>query len=311
MIRILLISLLLSFSLAEFAQVNLVPNGSFEDTVACPWTDGQINYAVGWFKPTPASSDLIHSCNFAVPQNFFGYQNAKTGNAYAGFYTYHPLWSPDSSYREYICVKLTDSLVAGKKYDVEFYVSRSDSSHYATILGAYLSSDSLTSNSATNLPYIPQLEEASVIIEKSLWVKLSYKYTATGGEKYLTIGNFRDDFLSDTVNTNDGGLSGPDYSAAYYFIDDIAITEDTTVGISDLMISRIFIFPNPTNGVINIESKTAFKECVLINIITQQQGVVKVNSSNEIDISDNPPGMYLLSLVFNSQTITQKIVLTR
>lgn len=307
--RILTILLFLQTRHTILAQVNLVPNSSFEDTVSCPWTYDEIDFATGWYKPTVGSSDLLHSCSFQIPLNYFGYQSARTGNAYAGLYTYHNIW-PDSSYREYISIQLIDTLESGKKYDVEFYLSRSDSSYYATIMGMYLSSDSLFSGSASNLGYIPQLEETSAIIEKSAWVKLSYQYIAAGGEKYLTIGNFRDNSMSDTLNTNDGGdMNNVDYVAAYYFIDDVSIKEDTSTGFLEIPKSKISIFPNPTNGIIHIHGNTQMKVCSLVNILTQQIGIVKYNSKSEIDISENMPGVYLLYLLFNDQIITQKIIL--
>ena len=37
----------------SIAQVNLVPNPSFESYTACPTTFGQIEYATKWFSPNP------------------------------------------------------------------------------------------------------------------------------------------------------------------------------------------------------------------------------------------------------------------
>lgn len=63
-----------------FAQVNLVPNPSFEDTVSCPNYANQIDKAVGWHasRNTP---DYFNGCdwltsNQSVPNNFRGYQYA-------------------------------------------------------------------------------------------------------------------------------------------------------------------------------------------------------------------------------------------
>ena len=41
-------------------QANLVPNGSFEDTLSCPNNGGQIGLAKKWFDPNLLSSDLFH-----------------------------------------------------------------------------------------------------------------------------------------------------------------------------------------------------------------------------------------------------------
>src|SRR5436189_139332 len=65
---------------------NLVPNPSFEDTVACPTTVDQVYKATGWhsYRPSP---DYFNTCAdsaslFSVPYNAFGYQYPRTGNAY-------------------------------------------------------------------------------------------------------------------------------------------------------------------------------------------------------------------------------------
>ena len=39
------------------AQVNLVSNPSFESTVNCPNSDGQINFASSWSSPSLATPD--------------------------------------------------------------------------------------------------------------------------------------------------------------------------------------------------------------------------------------------------------------
>src|SRR4051812_43656962 len=79
-------------SVLGFAQ-NLVPNSSFEDTVACPNSISQIDRATGWssYRQSP---DYFNSCayitypNASEPSNIWGYQYSRTGNAYAGFIAY-------------------------------------------------------------------------------------------------------------------------------------------------------------------------------------------------------------------------------
>jgi OOP family OmpA-OmpF porin len=68
------------------AQINLVPNPSFEIYNTCPNSGGQITYATGWFTATLGSPDYFNSCSagYGVPSNGFGYSNAQDGNAYAG-----------------------------------------------------------------------------------------------------------------------------------------------------------------------------------------------------------------------------------
>ncbi|MBK7964032.1 MAG: hypothetical protein IPK10_01055 [Bacteroidetes bacterium] len=68
------------------AQLNLVPNPSFEDTVYCPFGTDQLDACANWLNFCN-SPDYFNACSnpaFGVPNSVFGYQYAHTGNAYAG-----------------------------------------------------------------------------------------------------------------------------------------------------------------------------------------------------------------------------------
>lgn len=117
-----LISILITTN--SFTQ-NLVKNPSFEDTISCPMYLGQISKAIPWFNATDNTPDYFNSCweengnsSVDVPSNFWGFQYARTGVAYAGFSPYYGC--PEC--RDYIEGIMLDSLIAGKKYCVEFYV---------------------------------------------------------------------------------------------------------------------------------------------------------------------------------------------
>ncbi len=122
----------LIFSLSMGAQ-NLVPNYSFENFSACPTQISQIWLAYFWAEPNQGSPDYFNPCatppDASVPNNLFGSQNARTGNSYAGFWSFGG--TQGSNVREYIQVQLTDSLIAGKEYCISFYVSRAGQTQYA------------------------------------------------------------------------------------------------------------------------------------------------------------------------------------
>src|SRR4030067_3134038 len=128
--------ILLFLSVEGNAQVNLVPNPSFEQYTICPNNGGQIYYAPPWFNPTQGSPDYFNACDAPVlgtPENLLGYQIPHLGNAYAGFFaSFNDTSMGISNYREYVEVKLDSSLSAGVKYFVSFYLSLSDSMNFAT-----------------------------------------------------------------------------------------------------------------------------------------------------------------------------------
>ena len=98
------------------AQVNLVPNPSFEFFTICPSTFSQIAYAYPWYMPTAGTSDYFNSCDLGimgVPLNITGYQFARTGVAYVG-------GQMTTGYREYISSRLNSALIKDKNYCIEF-----------------------------------------------------------------------------------------------------------------------------------------------------------------------------------------------
>ena len=218
------------------AQTNLVPNGSFENYSTCPTiSGGQINYATPWFQPNGGgggSSDFFHTCSGHVPF-FTTYQYPRTGNGFAGINLFHDTIAP-SFYdwdREYIEVGLTDSLRSGKKYCIRFFANKGNWSMWAIKnIQAVLTNDSLLYNDV-NYSYItgvtPIMEADSVITDTLSWIPVQTTYTAHGGEKFITIGNFSPGNMVIHRLVLPHG-SSPN-TLGYYVIDDVSIYEQPDV----------------------------------------------------------------------------------
>lgn len=259
-------------------QTNLVPNPSFEIYTTCPTFPGQVYFATPWFQPntffgtvtTACSSELYHICSpfgpVSVPvNNYSGHQAPRTGSGYAGFGLRN---SGAITSVEYIETSLSSSLLQGKTYCIEFYVSLADSTSYAiSNFGVYFSNDSLLYNSSiySNIPVIPQIENPSsnVVIDKDNWILISGQFIAAGGEKFMTIGNFRDN--ASTPFTNVGGA----YLLAYYYFDDISVIccDCDTAVLTNILIPNVF---TPNNDNVNdffkiINSGIASLNCKIYN----------------------------------------------
>lgn len=228
---ILHIILLFGLSLNLSAQVNLVPNPSFEDSLGCPLGFGQISLTNYWYSPNLATPDYFHECSIAygVPINVYGYQPARTGIAYAGAIM-------TGGYREYISSRLSNPLVRDKNYCVEFFVNMASVSFPmpsdTVSLGVYLSNDSVFNSTAGILPYSPQILNAlgQNVHDTANWTRISGIYKALGGEQYITIGNFyADEFF---------------FGSNYYYVDDVSIIECNT----EIVIPNVF---TPNNDGIN------------------------------------------------------------
>ncbi len=210
----------------------MVPNYSFEIYDTCPSSVAQIQHAIPWFQPNTCcgsggSTDYFNFCagipQIQIPQNMFGYQYAKTGNAYAGIATILPSFN---NYREYLEVSLIDSMQVGKKYCITLYASLANTSKYASNnVGIYISNNIIQYSDInfSVLNYSPQINQNNIINDTLNWVLISGIFTANGGEKYITIGNFFDDSntLIDTLTQSN--------DEAYYYIDDVSVYQCDTL----------------------------------------------------------------------------------
>lgn len=199
--------------------------------------------------PTLGSSDYFNSCStdltpdgnlaFSVPQNYAGFQEARTGSAYAMYYCTVSA-NEEDSYFEYISVKLPQQLVNGKIYELSYFVSLGESAfdsayplQFQNHSAAYFSNDSLAINNSYRIQQKPQIaSNKDVFLNDSLgWQKVSGYFLAVGGERFVTIGCFAKfselDFNYVDENT---GLN----VVTYYYVDDVSLIE------TDLTIPNVF-----------------------------------------------------------------------
>lgn len=299
------------------ASQNLVPNGSFEDTLDCPQTTNQLNYSKFWGNPTQGTPDYFNACDptiygMNVPYTGFGYQDARTGKAFAAILAFLKN-IPD--YREYIQVKLIDTLVSGKQYLVSFYVNLSNNSQYSvSSLGAYLTSTPISSTSSLTLTYTPQVTNDSAIqLSDSVnWMLIEDTITSGGTEEYLTIGNFNVDSQSDTTYL--GWFSSN--NIAYYYIDDVSVIDLESLGTPEHSKKpTLNLYPNPSTGKVylsGLATSDKFSSVEISDIagkvISKQQYLVK-SGIIELNLNLNN-GVYFVKCISNEVLYEiQKIIM--
>ncbi len=316
--------LLLFSTKAMYAQVNLVPNPSFEVYDTCPnafeFPYRAIYHAVPWFQPLVIdnSTDYFNPCNtdtlysLGSPYNLLGYQQGKTGVAYAGIATGYLI--PQNNAREYIEVALTDSLISNKKYCISFYVSFANLSQKAVDgMGAYLSKDSVLDSTSfwgvlSNLN--PQIEnpQGNILNDTLNWVQISGEFYASGGEKYITIGNFKDDahtaFIQNTYRT---------WVSSYYYIDDVSVVYcDVDAGINEETVNDFTISPNPAFDILTLNNlPNLFTELFLFDVrgrVCKHLQSISGSQLKTIDLDGLLNGMYFIKIVTENGTITIKFV---
>lgn len=177
---------------------NLVPNPSFEQKYKCP-TDFvsffREMYVSEWASPSTGTPDYFHACanKCGIPHNWVGSAEAFHGEAYMGLIACMQYNEFQMPYREYLIVKLQDSLHRGQTYYVSMHV-RLGLSCIASCngLGVYFSTDELHSDRNTVLPFKPDItfSDNEAPLNKNEWIKVCGTYTAYGSEHYIIIGNF-------------------------------------------------------------------------------------------------------------------------
>ncbi|MEO6302612.1 MAG: OmpA family protein, partial [Bacteroidia bacterium] len=124
-------------------------------------------------------------------------------------------------YSEYLQGELSEPLVAGKTYQVSFKVNLADKSGRAVSnLGALLTTSKVEQTSNSFLTQTPQFISHRVITDSVNWVTMYGAYIATGGEKFITVGCFKDESFQavKTVNPMQN-----DSRKAYYYIADVSV----------------------------------------------------------------------------------------
>lgn len=218
-------------TVSSFAQEgeNLVPNGSFEATDGKVKKLGGIESATGWTSPTGARADLFTPSkvpDINTPNNLYGKEEAKEGTNYAGIVGYS---FGNKVPRSYLMVKLDAPLKKGMKYCVKFNVSLAEGSKYASNnIGANLSKKPFATEEKTIIKDVAHVLHPENDMKKFnqmfSWDQVCGTFTAEGGEKYLTIGNFyADDKTKQENNKKPKDVKVDQVIAAYYYIDNVSI----------------------------------------------------------------------------------------
>lgn len=321
LLKSLFLCLILCITNFCYAQ-NIIPNGSFEDTVQLKFGLLEARY---WTSPNRESTNHYHpDANEAwrVPQNIVGFQYAHTGQSYIGTQIYRLYTYNRDLKREYLQAKLNRKLLLDSTYCFQIYVSLADSVHYSSRgqLGVYFSNQTVNSNDIYRLPYTPQIivSPLDYISDKINWVKFDLQYKAQGGEEYITIGNFNDTTLLDTQFVSGGGKKNW-YDITTYYIDDIWLSHcdsvpDSLISVQEVKFSeKISIYPNPVVNKLNIANKSnqnlQFKLYDLLGqVVAQQHRFTKIENAYTIDLAYLAKGIYILQVINGKETRSFKVL---
>ncbi len=317
--------------LEVYGQVNLVPNFSFEEYSDCPMNDGQSYFANGWSKYSIESStpDYYNSCSessaFGVPKSFICNQNDNRGcNAYIGLGTI----ASSSFDREYIGIELSSTLIVGQKYFLSFYTAMGEYKingiQYgmpSNNLGLLLSTVSFSETNPISTNNFAHLYSESIITDSVNWIRISGSLIADSSYKYVVLGNFFNDFNTDTTHYNCPNCMN---QASYYLMDDICISTDSLLcngGIELLscnlsveknnLENQFDIFPNPVSDFLHINSQNKIENIEIYDffghLIYSQQNFP--NEEYVLNIEKINSGIYFFKIRTEFAETIKKIVI--
>lgn len=301
-VKLVLSALLLS-SLVVNAQdeKNLVKNPSFEAMTGKLKKAHQINLANHWVSPTGLNADLYSKTNkdgeASAPDNPYGKENPADGNNYAGIVVYS---YGDKTPRTYIMTELLGPLKAGLKYCVSFDVSLADNSKYASNnVGAHVSKKPFSFEEKKTILAETHVKHSKNKVYDATygWQTVCNVITASGGEKYLTIGNFsatKDTKIEKTIKPK--GSNAKQFAEAYYYIDNVrvflldSIEECQCEEKAKIEEAKVIVDEGyATNKKFTLEEKIAHEKVYFdyLNININQLGLTAIN--HIVDILNNNP----------------------
>lgn len=200
---------------------NLVPNGSFEQSVGCP---NNVTGCTNWGPYGSLYCAYMKSCGTpgtsGVPSNTFGYQQAAEGYSYMALYDYTKS-QPDA--KEYILSTLKQPMQVGITYEVSMSVSLSDNSAFAGNDLAihlfksgpvYYTQYTVLSQVSPKIPFT----NYGAIKDKTNWVRLFKIFVADSAYDHIAIGGFSqyNNMGLDSVAPGNYGL---------YYIDSVVVRQ--------------------------------------------------------------------------------------
>ncbi len=195
-----------------------------------------------WSSPTYVNSGIMDALN--SPPSVWGQTQLPYDDNIMGYIRLYNYGSNQfgtfAESRSYLQTQLSDTLMVGRLYKVSFYISFTTSQnnplanyYSSSSIGAYLSPNRITQfrrpfeGDSSVINVTPQITNHpdSFFSDSSKWNRVCDLYRATGGEQWLTIGNFYNDANTKLRLVKQGLPSTIGYDDTHYFIDYVSVEE--------------------------------------------------------------------------------------
>ncbi len=258
---------LVNVSAQTITNKNLVPNGSFENYRK---KSDNLKNAIPW-KPI-SSVDYYQQ---PLRNDTSKCKGARTGECYIGLRL-------QKKYKEFIEVKLSETLRRGNNYQFECYLRLAFwSNAMLKSFGVYMSKGGMKSVTFPEKECVLDTVNTKTGLNGGYcWFKFKGVYKASGGEKYITIGNFAPNLKEDMLKINP--LSAG-FKEAYYFVDDISLKwikpkedEIRTVYVDSMKYEK--------DSVLQVKKNVQTGEKITLRVIFQQgKSLILAESFSELN----------------------------
>jgi hypothetical protein len=179
-------------------------------------------------------------------------------------------------------------------------------------IGAYFSNSIPTVVNGYEINATPQVvNTGNYIADTVLWTQIQGCFVANGGEQYVTIGNFAQNSMTDTLNAGTNNLIIYGETVSYYFFDDFTLIDQTTVGLDNIgKTNALEIYPNPNTGLLkfsDLKYSNGDYDVKILDLFGKE--IINEVLKEELDISSLDKGVYTLLLYKNKQLVVTKKVM--
>ena len=90
------------------------------------------------------------------------------------------------------------------------------------------------------------------------------------------------------------------------FYDNLSLIEANTASISDLSDAKIYMYPNPSDGMVHISGKESVDAIRVFNISGQL--IKEVTNANSLDLTSQQSGLYMIEIENGGKTSVSKLI---
>ncbi|MBK8226458.1 MAG: hypothetical protein IPK70_04715 [Flavobacteriales bacterium] len=307
--RISLLTLVaLALSATRSPAQNLVPNGSFEEYITCPWALAQVDSCVGW-KTWYRTPDYFHSCSKtnlnSVPQNIVVNQLASHGDAYCGFIAALPFQDAI----EILGAQLDQELDVGVPVYVSLKLSvgvggtQIDYRHTSDKVGVRFTTTEQQWLVTTDPPNYAHLVLSEPLPNVGEWTTLNGTFVPDSAYRFISIGRFHTWDSLQFVEVNPGGMN----PGAYFLVDEVCVAYDQEdcsfpQGIEEWAGTEVVVFPNPCASGFWVRLRGAGftpNRAVISNALGQVVLDQRLAASAEwfVNMEEFPTGLYAVEIM--------------